>query len=586
MKKLLLASVWMLSISAYGQTVTVYENPNYQGSSKTLSVGQYSLSDFNDMISSVKVPPGMVIILYEHSGGTQGYGVTVDLMEDQPDLSTLNFNDITSYAIVSPTTRNNTYVWARGSIKDGQYVAGHWERMRANGMLPANGGPVVSPGIAPPAPTNPSVLSVNGPTTTITSLGLQSTEGQMKWTIAMNDQMGVFGNDYRGIDEIGSSCFERASNNTFIPDNINFWYPQKQKNDHRSVVYFKRTLVGTVKRADQFVHAGTFQDYDINVDIIPDPKYMYLLTDAHPIEHTAIMSAEYYGTRVLPYLEDEGQKDCDDPASKEEFTYLEAEIAPEYWPQGDHKYGRARLADLCLIRTGGKMAVYGPWIYDAGHCCHPEIHPAEQLWWSQPQDNGKLYNLNVFCDASRRYLWRNQMDDGTKLKPWAEPPIKGIFAIAFEYLLPKAESAVAYTTRQFEVTNLEDHNVIEYPNANQTYSLVYNGKTLVTFLPHNDAFKVSFEHVGITADAPDRIKGFLVIETSVGTTKQIATSVVFPGTATPYTLPAGSAPEAAPEALEKLFFKKDDGRYMFTVKESSISTGGGTRVIDRRRISN
>ena len=60
---------------------------------------------------------------------------------------------------------------------------------------------------------------------------------------------------------------------------------------------------------------------------------------------------------------------------------------------------------------------------EEGHCCHPEIHPAEQIWWSDPFGEGRVYFCNLFCDESGRFWWRDQMDDGTKLKPWAEPPI-------------------------------------------------------------------------------------------------------------------------------------------------------------------
>ena len=47
--------------------------------------------------------------------------------------------------------------------------------------------------------------------------------------------MGVIGSDFRGPQEIGSAHFERASNNALIPDWLNFWFPNKQPNDHRSI---------------------------------------------------------------------------------------------------------------------------------------------------------------------------------------------------------------------------------------------------------------------------------------------------------------------------------------------------------------
>lgn len=545
--------------------VVLYEHAGFTGQYKSFGAGQYSLSDFNDMASSIKVPAGWVAVIYEHSSGKQGYGIWVDFLEDCADLSAYNFNDKVSYITIFSATKENMYVWARNAMVNGGFVPGHWERKRAT-PPPPNMVAVVAPPIPEPLPTGPSVLAVNGANTIINSLGIQTTEGKMLWDRAMNKQEGVIGNDYRGIEEIGSAAFERASNNTFIPDNLNFWYPQKQPNDHRSVVYFKRTLTGTVKSARQVNIAGTFQDYDINVDIIPDPEYMYLITDGHRREYTGLMSSQWTLS-----AHQSGKPDCDQPSDIEAFTRVECEIAEEYWPQGNHLFGRAFLTDLTLSRVNNKMCVYGPWIYDAGHCCQPEIHPAEQLWWSLPLENGRKINLNVLCDASRRFLWRKQMDDGTKLKPWAEPPIKGLFAIAFEYEPGSDVAANSYNHKKFEVTNHYHHNVIEYPNANQTYNLVYNGKNIVSFVPNNNAFRVSFEHVGLVPGAPGKIRGFLVIETSVGVTTQIATKITVyeGGNLKTYTLPPNSSPAAAPQAYEDKFFKKEAGYYEFFVTESN-----------------
>lgn len=540
------------------QEVILYADANYLGAFKTLTPGQYVLSDFNDVTSSIKVPPGMVAYIFEHAAPDKGYGISVDYLEDVPDLSAYNFNDKASYIIVFNATRDN-YVWIRNANVNGQFIPGHWERKKAT-PLPPNPIAVVSPAIASPLPTTPSVLEVNGANTTITSLGVQTNEGKFLWEKATKKQLGVIGNDYRGIDAIGSACFERASNNVAIPDHINFWYPQKQKNDHRDTVYFKRTLVGTITKAGQFINPGTFEDYDANIDIKPDPSYEYLITDAHKPEYTNLMKTQRYAS--FGYS---GESGCPD-----KFDELEAEIADRNKPPQGYE---SKLVEFSKKRIGKKICVYGTWIYDKGHCCHPEIHPAEQSWWMEASGNGRTFNMNVICDDSGRYLWRSQMDDGTKLKPWAEPPIKGVFAIAFEYNIPKFNETISYSTNKFEVANIEDYNVIKYPNADQTYNLVYEGKNIVSFIPHNDAFKVSFEHVGISAEDRNKIKGFLVIETSVGKLIQIATEATFPGTNTKQKLPQGSNPSQAAEILEPFFFRKESGFYYFTVTESRVTTG-------------
>ncbi|MEO5946033.1 MAG: hypothetical protein ABIP79_04400 [Chitinophagaceae bacterium] len=567
-------------VTFYKANVELYEHANYTGQSRSYGPGQYVLSDFNDMTSSIKVPAGMVAVIYEHATATLGYGIWVDLLEDCLDLSVYNFNDKVSYINIFYATKDNMYDWKRNTMMNGQFVAGHWERKRAK-PLPPDMVAVVAPAIAGPVSTAATILSVNGATTTISTLGPVSSEGIENWNTSQK-QMGVIGNDFRGPEYIGTACFQRASNNFAIPDNINFWYPQNDSRDHRGIS--KKTLSGTVVRAGQVNIQGTFADFDVNIDIKPLPDYMYLLTKAKPRHYTTIMSMQYQASKISvgniltkpiwTWESSSGQPDCDDEKSIDKFTFLEAEIAEDYWPKGNNKFGRARLTDMALIRTGKQICVYGPWIYDEGHCRHPEIHPAEELWWQDTINNKKQYNLNVVCDASRRFFWRKQMDDGTKLKPWAEPPVKGMFAIAFEYVLPKTETVINFPVKQFEADYIQHYNLTEYPNANQTYSLVYQGKTIVTFKPNNSSFKVSFEQVGLAPDDSGKIRGFLVLETQVGKLTQIATEITVLNGTLPQVLklPANSTPDKAPQLYEDLFFKKEEGHYYFTVTETTVSS--------------
>ncbi len=53
--------------------ITLYANPNYDGNPVTLDVGTYRLGVLlqkgviNDSISSIKVPPGYTVFVYEHN---------------------------------------------------------------------------------------------------------------------------------------------------------------------------------------------------------------------------------------------------------------------------------------------------------------------------------------------------------------------------------------------------------------------------------------------------------------------------------------------------------------------------------------
>src|SRR5882672_11374176 len=101
---------------------------------------------------------------------------------------------------------------------------------------------IPTPVLAPPHSSGP-VVTAQGATWTLSSLAPQGVGEAALWEHAAS-LMGVIGTDYRGPQAIGSARFERASHNDVIPEWLNFWYPNKEPRDHRSVVYFKRTLTG------------------------------------------------------------------------------------------------------------------------------------------------------------------------------------------------------------------------------------------------------------------------------------------------------------------------------------------------------
>jgi hypothetical protein len=266
-------------------------------------------------------------------------------------------------------------------------------------------------------------------------------------------------------------------------------------------------------------------------------------------------------------LVDSDHDPCTDP-----FIKVEAEVDAG-------NVAKDTIASQLKSRIGKQVAIYGPWIYDIGHCDHPEIHPAEQIWWTEnAPNNGQVYHLNVFADSSKRFWWRSQMDDGTKLRPWAAPPITGVFAIAFEVPFDPIRVDTGGSGKRFEVTNVDHWNVVDVPDSNKVYDLVYNGKTLVSFVPHNDAFRVSYENVGLKPGTSDVVRGFLVIETSVGLVKQVATKgTIFSGNQqVSVDVPMGADPDKIDQRLEQQIFHKEGGHYLFTVTRTNM---GGLVVV-------
>jgi hypothetical protein len=138
------------------------------------------------------------------------------------------------------------------------------------------------------------------------------------------------------------------------------------------------------------------------------------------------------------------------------------------------------------------------------------------------------------------------MDDGTKLKPWGAPPVKGVFAIAFEVDAPSQRLGVRpaqATSLVFHVTSINDHNLATVSSGKPVSELVY-------------AFAVSFEQVGTAENG--KIRGFLVLRTTVGILTQTVVNATYP---------AGTDVNTINEKDERKVFAKEEGRYMFTVTQ-------------------
>jgi hypothetical protein len=84
--------------------VTLFADANYSGASQVLSVGRYDFADrtlaWNDALSSLRVPAGLIARLYEHSWFQGRY---VDIGMDTPALPAF-WNDRASSIIVYATT--------------------------------------------------------------------------------------------------------------------------------------------------------------------------------------------------------------------------------------------------------------------------------------------------------------------------------------------------------------------------------------------------------------------------------------------------------------------------------------------------
>ncbi len=120
--------------------ITLYEDANFGGRSKDLPVGEYRLDDFNDIASSIRIPSGFAVFIFESFDDEGGFGMWADLATDIPNLNQASLNDKVSFIKVF-SAANNGLVWIPAQMINGALVPGHWERQRAN-PVPFTGYPV------------------------------------------------------------------------------------------------------------------------------------------------------------------------------------------------------------------------------------------------------------------------------------------------------------------------------------------------------------------------------------------------------------------------------------------------------------
>lgn len=103
--------------------VQIYQHSNYEGASQKLVPGRYNSSEFgavnNDAMSSLKVPEGWTVTLYENAN-FQGRSKTItkdtpSLEADFNDITSFDFNDIMSSIIVTSPTVNDS-LWLLESL--------------------------------------------------------------------------------------------------------------------------------------------------------------------------------------------------------------------------------------------------------------------------------------------------------------------------------------------------------------------------------------------------------------------------------------------------------------------------------------
>lgn len=527
-----------MTLSTTQQSVTLFDEPNFTGQSKSFPVGTYrftSQADFNDVASSIRVPAGMVALIYEHANEKGGYGSYVDILEDVPDLSVYNFNNNASYLVVFSLTRTG-YVYVRGRMNNNEFIAGHWERKRASGVLPDNSPPAVV-----------SSLSETGSPNDYTGAPMATQQEIDEFNDVMNNQLGVGVLDgettkpiYYHHNQPGEEVYKynKVIDPARLPGGFFDWVGEKLgragiivkpvevlvdlAGDIKDWIFgssstkmemdcwfpvseFRQTMCGKMQEdaficGQDYIHTQVTIDKDACFNITPSQRFTHMLTNRWTGETHTKVEGEIKSLHLSNFNTSTGK-------STETTT--------------------PRNPMLLQIKKDENVCLYGPWMGDIldlnlkvpvpftdeklslGNIDlrkNNEIHPINQMW----RKSGKELQLIAVVDNTGYFA----------KKGGGEVQASGLgqrmrFHIAF--LLPSVYT-VNSTVREFNVDAIP-FEITDHPNSNvqaETMTVKYKGGVRLKLNNYatvrvQKTHKVFFDRVRRRADGT--LQGYIVIET-------------------------------------------------------------------------
>jgi Effector-associated domain 11/Beta/Gamma crystallin len=109
--------------------VVLFEKLNYKGEVLELNGESNSLNELNDKVSSIKIPKGSHVVLYDQNNSGSGSGKAIILRESTNDLTPYDFNNMASFAEV----KKDKFTPAPNSVSGEVWVHGHFELRNGKG---------------------------------------------------------------------------------------------------------------------------------------------------------------------------------------------------------------------------------------------------------------------------------------------------------------------------------------------------------------------------------------------------------------------------------------------------------------------
>ena len=233
----------------------------------------------------------------------------------------------------------------------------------------------------------------------------------------------------------------------------------------KTIKYTREKFVGTVSGASiPRKDAEHFTEYDVNFNLVPHlPGYLKLSHEAYLAQQKMFKSRkktkgkEDKAPYILPSVEADTnnyQIHCECTPNSDSRTTLNNEFYPTIAPMSLEKHPN-------FGERHPTIGLYGPYILDCNHRCHPEIHPYEWYWWydvnpqKQHSKNKRSWFIGFFRDVSNRF------------KHWSSSPRVGELSVPF--IFPLDVEAKTISVEHIEYDNFDEAAILKLDVTEPTY---------------------------------------------------------------------------------------------------------------------
>jgi hypothetical protein len=245
----------------------------------------------------------------------------------------------------------------------------------------------------------------------------------------------------------------------------------------RSIDMRKSKYVGTAKRearvpSDDII----FTEYDVNMDIYSNiDKYLDLSWSGRQYQLHRNKQMRKKMIAAPPYIEPDKNGNRRPYSLHCELTPPEgyrAMLNEKFYPcqQPNSFAGHENFGS-----PAPSVGLYGAFVADCNHSCHPEIHPYEWIWW---------YDLHPKRDSESNQSWFIGMfkEGSNRFPHWSKGPREGTISIPFLFDADRKDNSISIEHLVFsKMDTVGLKNKFKLPEDAFTLDFKQREKTLAGF---------------------------------------------------------------------------------------------------------